>query len=81
MKPMTGGCLCGRVRYTIDADPVRSGICHCQCCQRYTGSAFQPFMIFPRTAVRLEGTLTPSVRVQIAVEWSIGGSARAAVPA
>jgi hypothetical protein len=58
MKPITGGCLCGRVRYAIDADPVRSGICHCQCCQRYTGSAFQPFMIFPRTAVRLEGTLT-----------------------
>ena len=57
MKGMTGGCLCGRVRYTIDAEPVHSGICHCQHCQRYTGSAFESFMIFPRNAVRLEGTL------------------------
>jgi hypothetical protein len=55
MKGMTGGCLCGRVRW----EPVHSGICHCQHCQRYTGSAFEPFMIFPRNAVRLEGALTP----------------------
>ena len=59
MKGMTGGCLCGRVRYTINAEPVHSGICHCQHCQRYTGSTFEPFMIFPRNAVRLEGALTP----------------------
>jgi hypothetical protein len=57
MKGMTGGCLCGRARYTIDAEPVYSGICHCQHCQRYTGSAFEPFMILPRNAVRLEGKL------------------------
>ena len=57
MKAMTGGCLCGRVRYTIGADPVRSGICHCRYCQRYTGSAFEPFMIFSQEAVQLEGTL------------------------
>jgi hypothetical protein len=59
MKGMTGGCLCGRVRYTINAEPVHSGICHCQHCQRYTGSAFEPFMIFPRNALAWKGALTP----------------------
>lgn len=57
MQAMTGGCLCGRVRYTISAEPLRSGICQCQHCQRYTGAAFEPFMIFPRNAVRREGML------------------------
>jgi hypothetical protein len=58
MQSITGGCLCGRVRYTVYAEPVRRGLCHCRYCQRYTGSAFEAFMIFPREAVRLEGALT-----------------------
>lgn len=30
MTSMTGGCLCGRVRYTVTAEPLRSGLCHCR---------------------------------------------------
>jgi hypothetical protein len=57
MVSATGGCLCGRVRYAIVGEPIRSGICHCRNCQRYTGSAFEPFMIFPTASVSLQGEL------------------------
>jgi hypothetical protein len=33
MPKMSGGCLCGQVRYTADAEPMFAGICHCKDCQ------------------------------------------------
>ena len=35
-----GGCLCGKVRYSADAEPAFVGVCHCKNCQRGTGTAF-----------------------------------------
>ncbi len=57
MADMTGGCLCGRVRYTVTSEPVFSGICHCRNCQRYTGSAFEPVLAFPSASVSVQGEL------------------------
>jgi hypothetical protein len=37
--PLTGGCLCGKVRWEITAPLVSAGYCHCTRCQRRTGSA------------------------------------------
>ncbi|HEX5043870.1 MAG TPA: GFA family protein [Candidatus Polarisedimenticolaceae bacterium] len=37
--PLTGGCLCGSVRWEITAPLVLAGYCHCTRCQRRTGSA------------------------------------------
>ena len=37
--PLTGGCLCGGVRYEIDAPLVSASYCHCTRCQRRTGTA------------------------------------------
>jgi len=37
--PLTGGCLCGGVRYEVTEPPVSAGYCHCTRCQRRTGSA------------------------------------------
>ena len=37
---LTGGCLCGQVRYTISADPVFVGVCHCTNCQKQSGAAY-----------------------------------------
>lgn len=54
---VTGGCLCGRVRYTAEGDPNFAAVCHCRSCQRYTGSAFEPLMVFPSQAVKIEGDL------------------------
>lgn len=37
--PLTGGCLCGSVRFEVTAPLVVAGYCHCTRCQRRTGSA------------------------------------------
>jgi len=37
--PLTGGCLCGAVRFELDAAPERAGYCHCTRCQKRTGTA------------------------------------------
>ena len=52
-----GGCLCGRVRYTVEGEPNFAAVCHCRSCQRYTGSAFEPVMVFPSQAVQVKGDL------------------------
>jgi hypothetical protein len=57
MANLTGGCLCGRVRYTLSGDPVFSGLCHCRNCQRYTGSAFEAVVAFPSASVSVQGEL------------------------
>ena len=36
---LTGGCLCGGVRYEISEPLVSAGYCHCTRCQRRTGTA------------------------------------------
>jgi hypothetical protein len=37
--PLTGGCLCGGVRFEVSGPLVSSGYCHCSRCQRRTGTA------------------------------------------
>jgi hypothetical protein len=37
--PLTGGCLCGGVRFEVTEAPVSAGYCHCTRCQRRTGTA------------------------------------------
>jgi len=37
--PLTGGCMCGGVRYEISEPLVSSTYCHCTRCQRRTGGA------------------------------------------
>lgn len=41
MKPVTGGCQCGRVRYAMHVEtPEKPHVCHCRMCQRATGGVF-----------------------------------------
>ena len=40
--PLTGGCLCGGVRFEVTEPLVSAGYCHCTRCQRRTGTAASP---------------------------------------
>jgi hypothetical protein len=37
--PLTGGCLCGGVRFEVVEPLVHASYCHCTRCQRRTGTA------------------------------------------
>ena len=39
---LTGGCLCGGVRFEVTEPPLSAGYCHCTRCQRRTGTAASP---------------------------------------
>lgn len=49
---VTGGCLCGAIRYESDAPPNHVYTCSCRMCQRHTGSAFWAGVKFPEGAFR-----------------------------
>ena len=36
--PISGGCLCGKVRYTVSQSPTRLITCHCTNCQKASGA-------------------------------------------
>jgi hypothetical protein len=39
VSALTGGCLCGGIRYEISEPLVSANYCHCTRCQRRTGTA------------------------------------------
>jgi hypothetical protein len=57
MAQMTGGCLCGKIRYTISADPIFTGVCHCTNCQKQGGSSFSIVVGVPAAALSVTGTM------------------------
>ena len=63
---MSGGCLCGQVRYETDATPAWTAICYCRDCQRASGSGYMPVMGVRRADMRITGEtrayVTPAVR-------------------
>jgi len=48
---LSGGCLCGAVRYEALGDPLDTCHCHCERCRRSSGSAFATAVGFPVGAV------------------------------
>lgn len=44
--PLTGGCLCGAIRYRITDAPYDAEFCHCRQCQRATGGPVAAWMDF-----------------------------------
>jgi hypothetical protein len=55
MRKMTGGCLCGAVRYSVEAEPIVTAVCHCKNCQQQSGSAFSIEFAVPSSAVSVQG--------------------------
>ena len=52
-KKVTGGCACGSVRYQLLDKPMFVHCCHCDDCQRLTGSAFVLNAIIETQAIKL----------------------------
>lgn len=63
---LTGGCLCGEVRYEARGAPLYAGLCFCRDCQRASGSGFVPFIGFAADRVFFAGQtrtlVSPSFR-------------------
>jgi hypothetical protein len=55
MDQVTGGCLCGGVRFVAVGRPYRVGICHCLDCRKNHGALFHASAIFPESAVSVTG--------------------------
>ena len=51
---LTGGCLCGAVRYRVSGAPLEAGYCHCRMCQRVSGGPAQAWATFPIERVAYE---------------------------
>ena len=45
-KTMTGGCQCGRIRYTAQVSNNDAYLCHCRMCQRASGGVSIAFKGF-----------------------------------
>ena len=55
---VTGGCLCGEIRYESEAVPYLVGYCHCKMCQKGLGNCFGAAAFFRRSTFRFtSGTL------------------------
>jgi len=50
-----GGCLCGKVRYSGEAEPIFAGVCHCTNCQKGSGTAFNTVIAVPKPAITVTG--------------------------
>lgn len=55
MSKIAGGCLCGNVRYSSDAEPAMIAVCHCPDCQKQSGGAFSVNVLVPKETVAFTG--------------------------
>jgi hypothetical protein len=55
--PIAGGCLCGAVRFEIDAEPMAARTCWCRLCQYIGGGTAQVNVCFPADKVVMSGEL------------------------
>jgi hypothetical protein len=60
--PLTGGCLCGAIRYTIDAQVTGLRACHCKNCQKHSGTAGTVNAVVPTDAFRITKGATKEYR-------------------
>lgn len=49
---LTGGCLCGEVRFSAEPVSPEMGVCHCAICRRWTGGTFMA--VWCGTSVRID---------------------------
>ncbi len=56
---LTGGCLCGEIRYESSETPMNVFFCHCEDCRRSGGSLLHMGVMVPREGFEItQGTPT-----------------------
>ena len=56
------GCVCGAVRFGATGEALRVTICHCNWCQRRTGSAFGIEVVYREDQVAVSGDTVSTYR-------------------
>lgn len=56
MTSLTGGCLCGQVRYSL-AKPMLTLACHCTNCRKQSGAAFSMNVVVQEAETQVRGRL------------------------
>lgn len=56
-EPLTGGCICGAIRYEITAPPLAVIACHCTQCRRQSGAAYSVNLIVRASTMTVHGRL------------------------
>lgn len=52
---LTGGCLCGKIRFTVNGEPDYPHVCSCIHCQKRAGGPIQSWVSFPLEGLRWTG--------------------------
>ena len=71
---VTGGCLCGTIRYEADHHPLVSVLCHCRMCQKHFGSLFSAALGFKPSGFRIMSGEPVSYQSSELVQRSFCGS-------
>ncbi|GAW20304.1 hypothetical protein EKO27_g11281 [Xylaria grammica] len=48
-----GGCFCGKVRYSVEGEPLGKALCHCLDCRKITGSTYSTNIIVGGSGFKL----------------------------
>jgi len=48
VPPVTGGCMCGAIRYEAKGPPRDVAFCHCNSCRKHTGAPVTAYVAFDR---------------------------------
>ena len=65
---LTGGCLCGNIRYEISGEAIGTTVCHCVDCRRASGAPFVGWMSVARGAFRIVAGATKTYASSAQVE-------------
>ena len=56
--PITGGCHCGAVRYTLSSPPMWGGHCQCTNCQKFSSAGHLSNMVAAKADFDVSGDMT-----------------------
>ena len=63
-KILTGGCICGEVKYKLTEAPLFTQACHCKDCKILTGSSYVVNSSVIENTLFIEGEITSSVELR-----------------